>query len=304
MNETDLMNWFKLCTVKGLGPRKIIRLFDLFKDIITIMNVPADELVKSRIISEKLMGRWQQLKEASTENFEQIISDCKENNITIIPIVSKEYPEQLKFIPGPPMTLFVQGERNLLYTKKVAIVGSRMSDEKSKKWAFESATQFAKNGITVISGGAKGIDYEAHRGALNATGKTICVMGTGLLNYYPIEHKPLFNEIKEKGLLVSENLPKFTGSKYALLQRNRITSGLSNALIAVTCSNNGGVMTQLRHSYEQKIPIFCPKFSFDFSPIEGLKEKKQTYRIIEIENIDTVIEVTGKNIVSRQKILF
>jgi predicted Rossmann fold nucleotide-binding protein DprA/Smf involved in DNA uptake len=100
---------------------------------------------------------------------------------------------------------------------------------------------------------------------------------------------------KKKGLIISENLPSFRGSSFALLQRNRITSGLSDALISVTASSNGGVMTQLRHAHEQRIPIFCPNLSYNFSPSEGLKEMKQKYKIIEIENIAPVLEIVRKN---------
>lgn len=139
------------------------------------------------------------------------------------------------------------------------------------------------------------IDYEAHKGALEASGKTICVMGPGLLKLYPEEHIPLFEEIRKKGLLISENLPSFSGSKFALLQRNRITSGLSDALIAVTGTSGHGVMTQLRHAHEQSIPIFCPNRKFNFSPSNGINEKKQTYKITEIEDINPVLEVIKKN---------
>jgi len=72
----------------------------------------------------------------------------------------------------------------------------------------------------------------------------------------------------------------------------------------VTASAGGGVMTQLRHAHEQRIPIFCPKFSFNFSPTEGLKEKKQDYRIMEIENVDSVVELIYKNISPKQNVLF
>jgi len=296
MNEEEFVNWLKICNVNGLGPKKILNLYNLFKDINAVIDASPNELKRSRIFNEKMINDWEKLKKASPENFFQIIRNCKKNNITIIPIVSEDYPSQLKLIPSPPVNLFVQGRIDLLFSKKVAIVGSRKSNEIAKKWASETASKFSMEGITVVSGGAIGIDVEAHKGALNASGKTISVLGSGLLKLYPEEHLSLFDEIRKKGLLISEHLPNFTGGRIALLRRNRITSGISDAMIVVTSSNNGGSMTQLKHAYEQRIPIFCPKSSFHFIPNEGIETVKKKYKIVEIEDIKLVLEVIKKKL--------
>ncbi|NHJ85850.1 MAG: DNA-processing protein DprA [Asgard group archaeon] len=295
MSDKNMIKWLKLCNIKGVGPRKIIKLFDYFSTIDAIWEADKNALLRSRVFNESAYYEWEKLKNASNENFEKILIECKQNNIEMIPLISNEYPNRLKLIPNPPVNLFLQGKKELLKVKKVAIVGSRSSDEKSKIWAHNNAIELVKNGLCVVSGGAIGIDYEAHKGALEASGETICVMGPGLLRLFPEQHIPLFNEIRKKGLLISENLPSFRGSKFALLQRNRITSGLSDALISVTASSGGGVMTQLRHAHEQRITIFCPKFDYKFSPIEGLKEVKQKYKITEIENILPILEIIKKN---------
>jgi len=304
MDTTELIKWFKLCNVKGLGPRRIVRLFDCFKNIDSIWNAGENELLRSCIFNEPMIKEWMKLKKASSKNFEKIIIECEQNDISIMSILSKDYPPRLKVIPSPPVNIFLQGKKELLQTKKIAIVGSRQSDAKSKQWTHNNAIDVVKNGLCVVSGGAIGIDYEAHKGALEASGKTICVMGPGLLRLYPEQHISLFNEIKKKGLLISENLPSFPGSKIALLQRNRIISGLSDALISVTASINGGVMTQLRHAYEQKIPIFCPKQNLNFEPYEGLKKVKQKYKITEIENIIPVLEIVKKKNLNYSNYLF
>ena len=103
-----------------------------------------------------------------------------------------------------------------------------------------------------------GIDTAAHTGAIDATGKTICVLGSGLLKPFPKDNRLLFNKISEKGLLISEHLPSFSGSKFALIQRNRITSGLSLALILCASKLVGGAMVQTEIANQQMIPIFCP----------------------------------------------
>ena len=291
MDTAELIKWFKLCNVKGLGPRKIIRLFDCFKNIDSIWNAEKNELLRSCIFNEQMVKEWTKLQKASPENFEKIIIECKQNEISIIPLISKEYPPQLKIIPNPPVNLFLQGNKQLLKTKKIAIVGSRKSDERSKKWAYNTAIDLVKNGLCVVSGGAIGVDYEAHKAALDASGNTICIMGPGLLNLFPERNIELFNKIKKKGLLISENLPSFPGSRIALLQRNRITSGTSDGLIAVTGTSGHGVMTQLKHANDQKIPVFCPKLDYGFIPNDGIKEVKEKYNIVEIQNIEPILEM-------------
>jgi DNA processing protein len=292
--EKELVNWLKLCNIKGLGPRKLLRLFAFFRESDAIINASPDELMRTRNFNETMLKNWLQLKSASSEKFEKIIYECKKNNITILPIISSEYPFQLKNMPSPPKNLFLEGNIDLLYSKKVAIVGSRNSDDDAKKWAFDKAVDLARKDIVIVSGGAKGIDYEVHRGALSVSGKTICVMGSGLLKLYPEEHIELFDEIRKTGLLVSEHLPNFTGGRIALLRRNRITSGISDAMISVTSTPNGGSMTQLKHAHDQRIPIFCPKNSLHFIPSEGINEVKKEYKIIEIEDIKPVLEVIDK----------
>ncbi len=295
MNKDELINWYKICRVKGLGPRKIMRLYGLYNSINNVWAAKVDDLLRTRLLKESMLKDWDRLKNASTESYEEIINECNENNIMILPIISDKYPKRLKYISNPPLTLYLQGDESLLKLKKVAIVGSRESDERSKKWSYAQAEELAKNNIVTISGGAKGIDIESHKGALNISGKTISVMGTGLLQLYPEEHKSYFDEIRKKGLLLSENTPNFTGGRIALLQRNRITSGLSDALLASTCSNGGGSMTQLKHAHEQKVPIFCPKIQFDFFPNEGLKKMMKEYKITEIENISPIKDELKKN---------
>ncbi|PKK86272.1 MAG: hypothetical protein CVT48_01925 [Thermoplasmata archaeon HGW-Thermoplasmata-1] len=309
MNHQDLISWLKLCNVNGVGPKKIMRLLTIFKDIPTIVDASVSDFLRSGVFNEEMVEDWIKLKSASSQKFEEKLLECEENNIEIITLASKEYPQRLKLISNPPLNLFIRGDKKLLYSKKIAIVGSRGSDNDAKEWALQKAYELAKRNVTIISGGAQGIDYAAHRGALDASGNTICVFGTGLLSPYPKEHKPLFKEIiSNGGLLISENLPTFSGSRIALLQRNRITSGLSDALIAVTASLKGGSMTQLMHAHNQRIPLFCPSFGLGFSPSEGLKEVKKKYNIWEISEIEQVLDfIDNQNkssVLPQQRTLF
>jgi DNA processing protein len=300
MEKDSLIKWLKLCTVFGLGPKKIMKLFEYFGNLETIYSASDSELSRVKIFNEKMLVEWNRLKNAQSEKYESIIDTCQKEKIVILPLFSDEYPSTLKYISNSPKNLFLKGNIGLLYTKKAAIVGSRTSDENAESWAYTISKKLAEKEITIISGGAEGIDYAAHKGALSAGGNTIWIFGTGLLRYYPEDHRELYEEIAKKGLLVSEHLPHFTGGRIALLNRNRITSALSNALIQVTSDKTGGSVTQMKIAIEQRIPIFCPKKELGFQPFEGILEEMKNNKIIEIEDAEPIMKLLDHDSESKQ----
>jgi len=294
-NKEQLVKWLKLTKVPKLGPVKILKLFSLVKDIDKIFSIIDEELFRTRIFNQEMILEFNKLKSASDENFMRVINECEENKIEILPIIDKRYPVFLKNIPYPPLTLFLKGNINLLYSKKIAIVGSRKAEENSKKWAYSLAQDFVKKDYIIASGGAVGIDYSAHRGALDAGGGAICVLGSGFFKMFPEEHARLFQEIEKKGLLISEHLPNFSGSAIALVQRNRITSGISDALVIVVSGVRGGAMIQTKIAFEQRIPIFCPDRSLNLKPNEGISQVINEWKAIEIKTSSDVLERIKNN---------
>ncbi len=279
----------KLTKVPKLGPSRITKLFNMVSSIDKIFSMSDEELLETRIFNEVMLSEFHKLKKASEENFIKAISECEENNIAVVPIIDKRYPTFLKNISYPPLTLFLKGDLNLLYIKKIAIVGSRKADECSKKWAYDIAQDFVKNDYAIVSGGARGIDYSAHKGALDLNGKTICVLGSGFFKMFPEEHSELFHTIETKGLLISEHLPNFPGSAIALVQRNRITSGISNALLMVASGEKGGAMIQTKIAFEQRIPIFCPNRALNLQPNEGILQVINEWGGIEIKTSKEIL---------------
>jgi DNA processing protein len=290
LRDDQLVKWLKLTKVPKLGPSKIKKLFDLIPDIDKIFSMNDNELLKTRIFNEEMLMEFHKLKDALEDNFIKAISECEKSNIFIIPIIDKRYPSFLKNISYPPLTLFLKGNLDLLYQKKVAIVGSRKADENSKKWAYDIAQEFVKKGFIIVSGGAVGIDYSAHKGALDSDGKTICVLGSGFFKMFPEEHFELFKTIESKGLLISEHLPNFPGSAIALVQRNRITSGISDAVIMAASGERGGAMVQTKIAFEQRIPIFCPELALNLKPNEGIFQVVNEWKGIQIKSAEDVIK--------------
>ena len=292
-SEDELVKWFKLTQVKGVGPQRIKKLLNFFGNINIIFDAKVSELLQARLFNEKMLKDFNKLKVASEENFFKVIKECKEKNIEIVTLADSDYPRKLVSIPSPPPTLFLLGKKDLLYAgEKIAIVGNRAPSQKAIDYTYNLSKQLSEKGITIVSGGALGIDTAAHKGALDLeAGKTISVLGSGFNHFYPPENVDLFDKIKTKGLLVSEHLPNFKGSRISYLQRNRITSGISDALFLVAAEKGGGSMTQTVKAHLQRKPIFCPKIDEDITPNEGVKEAIEKYNARQIENTQQLLKL-------------
>jgi len=175
----------------------------------------------------------------------------------LVPLDSPHYPALLKQIPAPPLCLFVHGDPEVLSDLQVAVVGSRKPTIDGRKDAGYFAAELAKQGITVTSGLAHGIDTEAHRGALAHRGRTVAVLGSGLDCIYPKANTGLAGKISEDGALVSEfplSWRPFSGN---FPRRNRIISGLSAGVLVVEAAHNSGSLITARHALEQNREVFA-----------------------------------------------
>lgn len=142
-----------------------------------------------------------------------------------ITIESEKYPAKLRKIKKPPKQLYLEGNIELLNQNAISIIGSRNCTPKGKKLTEKFATELSQQGLVIISGMAKGIDTAAHRGTIEAKGKTIAVLGNGFHHIFPKENERLYKEIiKKGGLIVSEYPPETRPSSNLFLERNRIVS--------------------------------------------------------------------------------
>lgn len=168
------------------------------------------------------------------------------------------YPEYLKNISSPPLLLFVKGDHTLLHQPQLAMVGSRNLTITGQDNARNFAHNIAELDIVVTSGLAVGVDGYCHRGALDANGKTIAVLGTGLNQIYPKRHLPLAHEIVARhGALVSEFLPEQTARPENFPRRNRIIAGLSQGTLVVEAAVKSGSLITARYAMEQGREVFA-----------------------------------------------
>ena len=170
---------------------------------------------------------------------------------------SRLYPELLRQIPNPPKKLFCRGNPELLDCRKVAVVGSRRYSLYGKQTALMIGKYFGKTELAVVSGLASGIDTFAHTGVLEAEGRTIAVLGTGLDRNYPVKNKPLQEEIAKKGLIVSEYENDFSGNQYSFPARNRIISGLSEGVVVVEAGSSSGSLITAQFAGEQGRTVYA-----------------------------------------------
>jgi DNA processing protein len=169
----------------------------------------------------------------------------------VVQFGTPEFPPLLAEISNPPPVLWTRGDRSLFACPCIAVVGARAATRDGLEIAYQLAADLARAGIVVVSGLARGVDSAAHTGALDAKGKTIAVLGTGIDRVYPAENKTLHERIAADGLLVTEFAPGAPPDLFHFPQRNRIISGLSSAVVVVEAREKSGSLITARLAGDQ-----------------------------------------------------
>jgi len=252
----SMKDWIALNMTPGVGPRVTARLLEHFGSAEAIFDAPRRDLALLRLSPdtiESLAGR------EFYERAESEIGKVRKLGADILVLDDGIYPMLLRETYDPPVVLYVKGAwSDCLDGPCVAIVGSRRCSTYGQNAALMLSRELAQRGVTIISGLARGIDAAAHRGALEAGGRTVAVMGTGLDQVYPRDHKKLADEIlKHRGALVtqfplgtppvSENFP----------YRNRVISGLALGVVVVEAAENSGSLITARLAMEQNREVFA-----------------------------------------------
>jgi len=181
----------------------------------------------------------------------------EKNHIDIISIQDEEYPKLLKEIYDPPICLYIRGNKQILNNESIAIIGCREASNYGLKVANEFAYNISKQNINVISGLARGIDSEAHLGAVRANQKTIAVLGNGLDTIYPKENIKLVQNILNSGGAIISEYPLGTKPKKENFPaRNRIISGMSKGLLVVEAKEKSGTLITVDFALEQGRDVF------------------------------------------------
>jgi len=169
------------------------------------------------------------------------------------------YPAQLRRLHDPPVVLWAQGPLPIATARAVAIVGTRSATEAGRRLAYRISTELASNGVRVVSGLAMGIDAEAHRGALAASGETLAVLGSGLNFEYPRLNRPLYAAIRSRGVVLTEFEPTMRPAGHQFPQRNRIVAALCDAVLVVQAGRKSGARITATHALDVGVEVLaCP----------------------------------------------
>lgn len=179
------------------------------------------------------------------------------NTCDCITIFDEEYPSLLRSLYDPPLVLYAQGDISLMNEmKSIAIIGTRNPSAESQAKVNRFVTPLVRDGWTIVSGLAYGIDSQAHEQTLRERGKTIAVLGSGFHHVYPKRHLSLYRQIREKGLVLSEYPPNIRPQKYHFPERNRIISGLSQAVLVIEATEKSGTLITVDQALEQGREIY------------------------------------------------
>ncbi|NLK27958.1 MAG: DNA-protecting protein DprA [Clostridiales bacterium] len=261
MTRDEYNYW--LCNLPNIGPRKIKLLRETFGNSEQIYKASRNELEKAAAASMEQGGTRLSdtdintiLLERREDKIRKDFWELQKRNISFITIEDERYPERLKQIYDAPFALYVRGKLHGEKQKAIAVVGARNCTEYGKEIAKYLASALSREGITIISGLARGIDSCAHQGALRAGGLTYAVLGCGIDICYPKENINLYMEIIKEGALLSEYAPGTQPFSGNFPMRNRIISGLSDGIIVVEAKNKSGSLITVDMGLEQGKEIY------------------------------------------------
>ncbi|MBE3117640.1 MAG: DNA-protecting protein DprA, partial [Candidatus Atribacteria bacterium] len=250
----DKRYWVGFNLVKGIGAVRLQALCNHFGDLALAWQAPADAL-QAAGLSPKLAERVAQVR--AGVDLDKYLTKVKAQGIEILTWDDDLYPPRLKEIDQPPPVLYVRGALTTEDSWAVAVVGTRRVSAYGRQVAEEIASFLAANGVTVVSGLARGVDAIAHQSALKAGGRTIAVLGCGVDRIYPPEHVQLAEKMMASGALISDYAPGTPPDASNFPPRNRIISGLSMATVVVEAGETSGALITAQFAIDQGREVFA-----------------------------------------------
>lgn len=241
--------------VPNMGPVRLRKLLEVFETPENILGARSDRLQAVNGIGQELaasLTHWEDHVDlpAELERIEQF-------GAYVITQASPEYPRHLREIYNPPILLYVWGQLTERDQHAIGVVGSRKSSHYGLESAKKLSFQLAYAGLTVVSGLARGIDTAAHQGALAAQGRTVAVIGSGLMELYPPENQGLAEKISGSGAVVSEFPMQFPPSRETFPYRNRIVAGWGSGTLVVEAGLKSGALITANQALDQGRQVYA-----------------------------------------------
>ena len=296
--QDDHAPWLALARVKGLGCVGCKKLATRFGDPTKAFAVAPSELAAieglQREAIDGLVG-FSQWAEVDHE-----LKRIRSAGITLVRYTDAEYPARLRAIADPPPLLYVKGAFAASDERAMAIVGSRSASDYGRRVARDLARGLASYGFTVVSGMARGIDGTAHETSLNAGGRTIAVLGSGVDRVYPAEHDKLYQRITENGAVISEFPMGTRPLAFNFPARNRLISGLSLGVVVVEATEKSGSLITAALALEQGREVFAVPGEV------GASRSRGAHRLIRqgaklVETVDDIVEEIAPQLVRSRR---
>ena len=254
MNSTDAC--IALNMLPTVGPVRLRKLLQVFDTPERVLAAKRDELRRVEGIGHEVadqISSWESIVDLAAE-----LERVREFGATVITQQSPEYPKPLREIHAPPIVLYVWGKLEDRDNHAIGIIGARRTTHYGTESAKKLAYQLAYAGLTVISGLARGIDTAAHQGALAAKGRTVAVIGSGLLQLYPPENRALAEKIRDgNGAVVTEFSMEIEPDRQTFPMRNRIIAGWSHGILVVEAGLNSGALITAAQALEQGRAVYA-----------------------------------------------
>lgn len=246
--------WIGFNIVAGIGPTRLAALLKLCGSIEAAWRAPIQQMQQAGLDRRSQANL---LEARRTFNLLQAWQQTERAGVTVLTWDDVNYPSNLREIDAPPPVLYVRGTLDAQDDMAIAIVGTRRASAYGREIAHLSATEFARNKVTVVSGLALGVDAIAHKAALEADGRTIAVLGSGVDQLYPAQNRDLAHQIMKQGAIISEYPLGTRPEANNFPPRNRIISGLSRGIVVVEAGVQSGSLITATFAAEQGRDVFA-----------------------------------------------
>ncbi len=273
--------------VEGIGPVRVRELQAVLGSLSEVAAASVEDWTRAkgvgRVLAEKVRTRLREVDVIEEEK------RAGKVGARIVTQVDEEYPEALKSIHDPPLALYVKGTLDAADRHAIAVVGSRRCTHYGTQVADRLSFQLAKQGYTVVSGLARGIDAAAHQGALKGGGRTLAVLGTGIDQIYPAEHAGLAEEIMDQGAVLTEFPVGFRPTRQSFPQRNRVVAGLVQGILVAEAARGSGALMTVDFANEFGRQVFAIPGRIDNPSAGGCNELIQNGAKL-VTDIDDILE--------------
>lgn len=287
--------WLAWANISGIGPVLQQRLQQHFGTLETAWKATKAQLGEVEGFGFQTLEKVVQ--QRSRLHPEQLLIQHQEQNPHFWTPADVDYPRLLLETPSPPPVLYYRGEvelqENLGQKPLVGIVGTRQPSEYGIRWTRQISTALAKNGFTVVSGMAEGIDTESHLATLKAGGRTIAVLGTGVDVIYPHKNRDLYKQILSSGLVVSEYPAKTPPDRTHFPRRNRIIAGLSRAILVMEAPVKSGALITATYANEFGRDVYALPGRIDDNPSQGCLRLLSQGASLIVKELDELLKMLG-----------